>query len=277
MTKAVRSDTGKLAIRRGARSGMTLLEIMIGLALLVSISVAFLYSAMSTVRVNKMTELEIAGTNAIGAQLDTVIAASRDNRDVSHGAAKGLIWYLRDLRESISGGANTPIRVAWNGSEGTLVCEFPVPEPGQTASGVVTGSSTLADRQYDMGIGVMTVYLKENQVPAGFFEWDDMNEASDGSVILSSSGQTYFDMNADGESGGDFSNLVTGDKNAVYVGSDLSSLPVSITVRYYDSERYKNVDHDGVNVGFIDGNNSAVISLTRNYIINDTTVMRIGS
>ena len=129
------------------RAGMTLLEIMIGLALLVAISLGFLYTAMGTVRVNRMTEQEVSGTNAISGQLDAVMTAALDNSSLAHGTAKGLILYLQRLHGIVGNEANYPIRVALDSSSGILYYEFPVAMPGSAPSRATTDStSTLVQR-----------------------------------------------------------------------------------------------------------------------------------
>lgn len=255
--------------RSAARSGMTLLEVMTALSLLVAVSTAFLYSAMATVRLNKMTELEVAGTNVISGQLDALVAASRDNRELAHGAAKGLVLYLRNIKEAVESKPDHPIQVGWDSSTGILTYQFPVPYPGLVAGNVTNVVMPLKDKQYPLARGIMQVYLKEDKVPAQFYSWENLKEAG----TAPAANNQFFDMDSDGEKTSDFSNLLTGSVGGVYPGSTLGSLPVTITVRYYTDAKAMNRDFDAI--GFKDGSDGSALALTRNYVVNNTAITGI--
>ena len=266
---------------RGRRAGMTLLEVMIGLALLVAISLGFLYTAMGTVKLSRMTELEVAGTNAVSGQLDSVMTAAIDNSSLAHGTAKGIVLYLKKLEAIVGNAAGKPVRVALDSSSGILYYEFPVAAPGAMTSVSATDStSTLEDRQYPLAKGVMMVYLREKNtsgvspVPGFFYSWNDLNYSSTGEDSVPS-GNSFFDMDGDGENTGDFTGLFTGAVE-LYPSSPLVSIPVTIMVRYYSSTANIARDANGSLPGFADEMDSSSVSLVRHFIINNDSVIGLG-
>lgn len=264
-----------MACRSSGRAGMTLLEVMMCIALLIPMLLGFSYMALGSAQLNRKTEMVVAGTNAISAKMATIAAAASDNWITADGSnAKGFVKYLRDLRDvsdspSVSG--NVPYRITWHNSEGILVYEFAVAHPGAKVGDATFVDASLESAQYDLARGVMYVYLREDAVPADFYTWSDL-QLSGGSETLAANGKTFFDMNGDGKGNGDFANLLTGSSY-----SDLMSLPVSVSVMYYPSKKYFEQARDlPVGPGNYPDTGYSTVSVTRNYIINNSSVLGLG-
>lgn len=282
MSAITEIHTRGLPNRRAAkkmRAGVTLLEIMIALSLLVILAVGFLYSAMSTVRLNRLTELEVSATNAITSQLDVILAASRDNQLVSGSVPNGALYYIdsvykaKEKRSTPSGFSpdDYPIRMDLR-SNGVLVYEFPVAYPGYVSGEVTSVDKNLMQTQHELARGVMLIYLKEQSVPSSFYGWNDVTESGG----ETSSNITYFDMNNDDKSNGDFTALFNAANTSVFTEEDykINSLPVTVVIRYYNNAEALNNDTNGVDAGFVDGADASYFSLSRNYILNNSAGFR---
>ncbi|MCC8190821.1 MAG: hypothetical protein LIP77_09355 [Planctomycetes bacterium] len=253
---------------------MTLIEVMVGFAVLTSLSVAFLYSAASTVKLSRLLELEVAGSKAISSQLDGVLAAARDNinSDTVTSAPEGLVYYLRQMRAKLSGMPSTyPIKVEANTSYNVVYYEFPVPVPGVATGNIVGADIDVEAQQYPLGRGVMEVFLEESKVPSDFYEWNNLN-LSGSTEVVSAADNQFFDMDGDGYNTSNFITLFTGTFNG---GSGLRSLPLRVSVRYYANEDAMNADKNGLTPGFAYPPESAnaLVSLTRYYIVTATSVV----
>lgn len=256
---------------RAARSGVTLLEIMFALGLLVVLALGFLYSAMSTVRLNRMTELEVAATNAIAAQLDSMIAASRDNESLAGGIANGMVFYLEKVHDATKGITGHPIRMNLNTTTGVLTYEFPIAEPGHVTGGITTADTRLRETQYELGVGVMEVYLKEEYIPAAFYAWNNLKRT--GAVeTVDPADNTYFDMNKDDKKTGDFTPLFLNARTSFGQADYLiDSLPITVTIRYYASKDALDNDKEDLKPGFKENSDGSVFSKSRNFILNHAT------
>jgi hypothetical protein len=280
MSSSIKTRLGIRAVRRnGVSSGMTLLEIMLALSILVAISIGFLFTAMGTVRLNRMTELEISGSNIISGQLDALMTAGLDNRDLAHGTAKGIVLYLQRLNTIIGSGAmdpDNPIRI--NMQNGVLYYEFPVTNAGYVPGAPVTAgpgaAMPLHERQYPLARGVVEIYLKEDVVPAVFREWNDLNHVDHSSDDVTPVQNTFFDMDGDQKNGGDFTALFTNSVNT-YPSSKLTSLPVSITIHYYANA---DMMTRAINMGPMLSNDPSTSSLYlgRRFIVNNDSVIGLG-
>lgn len=253
--------------RLRGQAGMTLLEVMVGLGLMTVIAVGFLYSAMSTVRLNKLTELAVSGTNVSSGQLEAVLGAALDNKVKGISNATGVLLYLSKIHQAVEGRTDYPIRVAMS-DEGTLLYEFPVPEPGRIPTGGYSASWTLERQQYDLGVGLMEIYLVENDVPEAFYTWDDLTTGNNRTPV----NKNFFDIDGDQEGGGDFRNLFNSPTALINSGSRISDLPVRITVRYYANKKDMATDRNELLPGFKKDYDSSLVSVTREYIINDFVV-----
>lgn len=253
---------------------MTLLEVMIGFALLIPIMLGFSYMALGSASLNRKTEMLVAGSNAITAQMASVVAASADNQDIAHGTAKGFVRYLRELESEVaSKGADYPVKVQYYAAQGILRYDFPVAALGAITGNITTVSTTVDQRAKTAARGVMYVYLRENAVPREFYAWNNLEGVGAGERSEAND-STFFDMNADGKNDGDFSDLLTGSEGK-YVSSDLSSLPISISLMYYPSQNYMAKAEANLEVlsGTLPDTGYAQMSFTRNYIINDSSVL----
>lgn len=243
---------------------------MFALGLLVILALGFLYSAMSTVRLNRMTELEVAATNAIAAQLDSMIAASRDNEREAplNSIPNAVVFYLEKVHAHTKDISDHPIRIALNTTTGVLTYEFPIAEPGHITGGITTAETKLAETQYQLGVGVMEIYLKEEYIPASFYSWNDLKKVG-ASETANPADNTFFDMNSDNEKMGDFTPLFLG--TGVSADYRIESLPITVTIRYYASKEALTKDKDAAKPGFKENYDGSIFSMSRNFIINTAT------
>lgn len=250
---------------------------MIGFALLIPILLGFSYMTLASSSLNRKTELLVAGTNAISAQMAVMTSAATDNRILGHGNAKGFVWYLRTLQGIVGANPTYPIRVQLDAGQGILVYEFPIAAPGAVTGEVTNVNTSVQQGQYDLARGVMFVYLRENSVPADFYEWNDL-QATGGGETATPSGNTFFDMDGDGLGTGIFTDLITGPTSS-FSSSGLSSLPVSVSIMYYsrrqDLEDAQNYAHS-VRAGSFPDTSYTNVSVTRNYIISDSSILGLG-
>lgn len=264
------------------RAGMTLLEVMIALGILTMLTVAFLSSALATVHMNRVTELEVAGTNTITAQLDAMIAASResDNRNevTARSSAVAMVYYLRRVMDNTSDmGRDYPIQVSLDQASGVLTYQFPVSNPDELVGGhVISSTRTVAQNQSRQARGVVYVYLRERNIPARFYQWLDLQDAGGGETSTASEDATFFDMNGDGSDDGDFTRLMTASESVgLFEDADFqfSSLPITIHLRYYGSPGNMARDTTDNTPGFNTTSDNSLVSLTRSFIINDASVI----
>lgn len=261
---------------RGNRSGMTLLEVTISLALMVATLVGFSYMALGTASLNRRTELVVSATNAMGKQLSAIsaIANSTENRKEADGAAKAMVLYLRNLRNVVASKSDYPVRVDWLPSIGVIRYEFPVAVPGDITGEIATVTGNAKVRQNAVGRGVLYAYLNESSVSSTFYNWKTYYSTG----LSESSGLNHFDMDGDGQPGGDFSSLMTASVNK-YPASTLKTLPISVALMYYT--RAKDLEDarqwEASNPNDLYGAQAyASFSLTRDYIINDSAVLGLG-
>lgn len=259
-------------VARARRAGVTLLEIMFALGLLVILALGFLYSAMNTVRLNKMTELEVSATNAIAAQLDSMIAASRDDKELANSnIPTNMILYIEKVYKATKDIPDYPIRIDLNTTTGVLLYEFPIAEPGHITGGIATADTNLKKSQYPLGLGVMEVYLKEDHVPEKFYTWNDLKKTG-ATETASPANNTFFAMDSDDDNTADFTPLFLNSKTAVGSADYLiKSLPVTVTIRYYGSTAALDNDKNTATPGFKEGYDGSIFSMSRDFVINHAT------
>lgn len=265
-------------VGKNRRSGMTLLEVMISLSLMLAALVGFSYLALGTAALNRRTEVLVAATNTISKQLSaiTAVANSTENRREAGTAAKALVLYLRTLKDVVDPKISDdyPVRVDWLDSEGVIRYEFPISAPGAITGDITTVNAPAQNRQSETGRGVMYVYLMEDKVPTSFYDWKTYR--NDGTTIPNSF--SHFDMDGDGEPHGDFTDLKTLSASK-YRSSKLKTIPISVTVQYYSkaSDLALARDWEAANPGRLYRSDSyASFSLTRDYVINDASVLGLG-
>lgn len=242
MIALMKSKPGdKFVQRRKHSAGMTLFEVVVAVGILTAVLLAFLQSQASMLLVNQMTKYETSGTNVIRRQLEEIISMAYDSKDKAGGVAKGLVYYLREMKKRLD--ASSPVSVALNG--GVLTYTFLVPEPGWSSfrGGEVSESKSAT--------GVLRIYLREQDVPAGFRDWGDLE--ADGSITPS--GISGFDMDGNFKYTDDFTALFA--DGALFGQSGLKVLPVQAEIKYYRSTVDKIADQ------------SPVYTVTRNFLIND--------
>lgn len=265
--------------RKHSSMGFSLIEVVLVFALLTSAVLSLLFTAMGAVRLNRLTELEVAGSNVINGQLNTLLAIARDNRQLAGGIAKGALYYMQELENKLP---SQPYPV-WVKLEGNvLYYEFAIPEPGKSLPGLVTvggsylrsSDDSLRDNTYGLARGVMEFYLNEKNVPNQFLTWSDINASGSGEVYTEVV-RTFYDMDADNKDTGDFSDLM-GASSAKYAASKLASLPVVVRLRYYRNVDDLEAEKDSSRPGFISGVDSSIISFSRSYVINDSGILGVG-
>lgn len=257
---------------------MTLLEVTISVALMIVTLVGFSYMALGTASLNRRTELVVSATNAMGKQLSAIsaIANSTENRKEADGAAKAMVLYLRNLQNvlDVKNDSDYPVRVDWLSGVGVIRYEFPVAVPGAITGEIAAVPGNAALRQNAVGRGVLYAYLKESNVSSTFYNWKTYYSTG----LSESNGLNHFDMDGNGLPGGDFSSLMDDSVNK-YPASTLKTLPISVTLMYYnkrtdlDAARQWEADHPNDLYG---AQAYASFSLTRDYIINDSAVLGLG-
>ena len=280
---------GAIPRRNGSgRVGFTLIEVIVAFALLTMAMASMMYVAMAAVRMNKLTEVEIAATNAINGQVEAIMAAARDNASAGQGAAKGFAYFLREMRKIVdSKDPDHPVRAHSDMGDGVFIYEFPLAVPGFNLTGpnersdgvgVNDGKTGLSGYANLAAKGVMQVYFDEGSVPSSFREWVNIQQGKSPTTEV----QDWFDMDGDGENGGHFGPLFEhSSSDDIYGSSKLANLPISITVLYYETVEDMRKDTPvGSNIGFIKGPKagvedevSLVYSAQRFFILNDSTIM----
>lgn len=232
-------------------SGFTLLELMVALALIVAELLAIFTLLISVIHNNKMTELEITGTNVIRRQYEETIAFAKDNQFAAQGTAKGLIFFLREMIDK--GIASGPGKVVHDAGRGVIEYEFNVPE-----SGAASLNSLGNPNNHELTRGTMTVYLREDNIPVDFFTWSSRNALGG----LVPSGLIGFDMDDDGTSTGDFTSLLHAGAagSDIFATSPLRRVPVQIKIDFYKNQERMLA-------------NAPYYSTDRNYIINDDAIV----
>lgn len=166
--------------RESDKSGFTMVEVMVSIAVLTMVLVAFLQVLMSVHHANAAITTSITASSAIRSQADEAMAAASENVKLFNNYARSLVNYYGTQVasiDSISGDDALPIRpngvaipkVALEDGNRVLVYRFVVPAPGSfSRSVVVSGGSAQQVGEvipYDNGLGEMRIYLDESAVP----------------------------------------------------------------------------------------------------------------
>ena len=284
---------------RRRSAGFTLIEVVLGISLMAASILGFSSFVLVSVRANRLNEMNVAANHAINGQLDSLYAMAFNNRGAAHSVARGVVYYLRELSLRLPEDDTYPVRVALDSSRDCIVYQFPVPEPGSSLSGILQvdgqpaldGGGSLKETSHPLGWGVVEVFLRESEVPEEFRVWDDITNFG-GSDVHHESESQFYDMDGDGNGTSVFTNLMTvgsARKAEEYAASRLESLPVRITVRYYDThirrnetdrltllneDRHPDSSVPGFDTSVLGG--TSALSVSRSYIVNSSGVLQVG-
>lgn len=267
---------GKRCRKRRLSAGFTLIEIMFAFTILTMLFISMLYTALAATKRNRLTELQVAGSAAVTSQYNFMLAVSKDNeyRERYYNSAKTVLSYLNKVESDLHGKTNYPFKVALIGN--VLTYEFMIPEPGGAAASIADDDGVVQNSQYDLGVGVVEIHLKEDEVPEIFWTWNTVYASAPPEASIA----TGLDMDGDGKYDSNFSDLY-GETGTRLKQSGLTRLPVTVTVRYYASReslemglRDSNRSSPGALPGFspVPEDDRSIASITRNYLINDDSL-----
>ena len=244
---------------------------MIATMILVVSILGMLHVSMSSVRLNRDTEIYVAASNVVTHQFRHLIgkAGNRDNSIRYDGSSKALVKYIREMQSSLEDAFGFQVNSALDAGTGILYLTFEVPDPGLNYSlnFQTRDPGTNQKIAYGLGRGVVMIYMNEAQIPAEFTAWSTMKKGDDS--IPNTKG---FDMNANGVYTDDFTSLYTSsspDESLV-----IKSLPMTIEVRYYHKVGELNADSTTPTANplvraFRTENNLARSGFSRSYVINN--------
>lgn len=210
----------------GSRKGFTLLEILFALVILAILVLWTIHFLVKQIDHNRVTAYEIAGTHIIRGKVEEILAASIDNKGATKGTVNGVLLFMHSVRAAASAhGAGYPISVIVNPADGTIVYSFYISDLG--SSSPLTGTPTqILNSNNTTARGTLTLFLRENNVPADFTRWNDITQST--SVPFSAAG---FDIDGNGNFNGNFINLIN--SRVDLDTTRLNALPVRATVAFY--------------------------------------------
>ena len=235
---SLRNGRGGISARRRGNRGMTLLEVVLALGILMVVLTTVLLLFMDVVRMNRTVAMQVTAGQSISGQLEELRSVAIDNATGHDGImARALVAYYADTfsGENIAIGPNgTSIpRVELDAAGGRLIYRFWVANPGESRRFVAAGDRTFNPSK--VGIGEMSVYIKETAMPPSSGSgaiWEDM--AAGGTTVSSG-----FDINGDGTIA-DWAppanlNTVKGDGFL----KNIQQVPVDITITYFSDAKHQ--------------------------------------
>lgn len=234
----MRNRTKKLS----KTAGFTIIEMMIAIAVVVTVLLGFLYVLMSAHNANTVLSASMTANAVLRAQEERALAAAALNADLFDGsyarafvATYGTLPPLGSasttLQEQLPIGANgtNMALVAFQNGNRELVYRFAVPEPGDFYR---KDQATNDPIYYDRGFGEMRIYLDESTIP-------DLNrvEGSFGQPAANQPAWTQLGDNpGDAANDGTLNNLFVGGANEAALRNPPAGLTrvfADLTVRYF--------------------------------------------